>query len=214
VSSRSPYYSDDLVTIYNADAADVLPTLTAGSVSMVLADPPYPAEFQHLYALMGVESSRLLKHGGHLVTLCGHHQVPAVIRDLEPHLRYWWIGGMRHTSQKRLPGKWVAVAWKPALWYVKDRRLSEDVSCPVDLMTGSKDKDHHEWGQGISWSEHWIDRLTKPGDLILDPFMGAGTNIVAARNLGRRVIGIELEERHCATTVARLGQDVLFRGIA
>ena len=48
-----------------------------------------------------------------------------------------------------------------------------------------------------------------PGDLVLDPFMGHGTALRAAKDLGRHAIGVEIEERHCEVAAERMGQEVL-----
>jgi site-specific DNA-methyltransferase (adenine-specific) len=67
----------------------------------------------------------------------------------------------------------------------------------------------HPTEKPVQLMEKAISIHSNPGDLVLDPFMGSGTVLVAAKNMNRRCIGIDIEERWCAMAVERLKQDVL-----
>jgi site-specific DNA-methyltransferase (adenine-specific) len=74
--------------------------------------------------------------------------------------------------------------------------------------------DDHPSPKPVSLMETLLEVVSEPGELVLDPFAGGGATLLAARNLGRRAIGIESEEQHCETTARRLAQDTLFGGVA
>jgi site-specific DNA-methyltransferase (adenine-specific) len=60
----------------------------------------------------------------------------------------------------------------------------------------------------------FMEVVTDPGNLVVDPFMGAGTTLRASKNMGRRCVGFEAEERYCEIAATRLGQEVLDFGEA
>lgn len=202
----TPVFDRDGITLYNAPFQQVVAGIPDESVGMVLTDPPYFRDDLPLFSEMGALLPRVMEDRASLVTFTGHWCVKESMEGLESGgLRYWWLGGMTHTGLNRLPGKWVAVGWKPALWYVKGGRRKGDTSCPVDLFAGGgKDKRHHPWGQPVNWSLHWLEHLTAPGDTVLDPFVGGGTNLVAAALAGRSAVGCEIDAGRCDAAVRRL----------
>jgi site-specific DNA-methyltransferase (adenine-specific) len=69
-------------------------------------------------------------------------------------------------------------------------------------------KHQHPTEKPVELMGKTIQIHSNEGDTVLDPFMGTGATVVAAKNLGRRAIGIEIEEKYCEIAVKRLAQDV------
>jgi site-specific DNA-methyltransferase (adenine-specific) len=206
-----PYYQDDAVTIYHGDCAEVMAALPDASVDMVLTDPPYPREFEHLYVVLADGAARVLKPGKSLLTLLGHYQLPTVMAAFDGKLRYNWLCIQRNSgAMPRMFGPRAMVAFKPMLWYTQGMiergpLMSDELSYVSKGITARKAM--HTWGQPPLYLP--IMRLTEPNELVLDPFMGSGTNLYVAKDLGRRAIGIEIDERHCERAAMRLSQEVL-----
>jgi site-specific DNA-methyltransferase (adenine-specific) len=86
---------------------------------------------------------------------------------------------------------------------ITDRALSTDV---WDFPTVKPYKGKHPCEKPAEMLRHMIETSTRPGDLVLDPFAGSGSTLEAARNLGRRAVGIEQDEHWCEQIALRLSQ--------
>ena len=101
----------------------------------------------------------------------------------------------------------VAAGW----WHCHDPNVIEADS----YRHGQPGKVDHPTQKPLPTASIPIRYSTDPGDLVLDPFMGSGTTLRAAKDLGRRAIGIELSERYCEVAANRMAQEVLdFGGTA
>jgi DNA modification methylase len=65
-------------------------------------------------------------------------------------------------------------------------------------------KELHRWGQDYGAFHDIVERLTRPGQTVVDPFMGSGTTLLAAHALGRHAIGCDIDAASVATARGRL----------
>ncbi|MFH0938263.1 MAG: DNA methyltransferase [Planctomycetota bacterium] len=178
------------------------------SVDLVFTDPPYDRESIPLYEDLAREAARVLKPGGSLICYAGHYAIPEILNLMTPHLRYWWTLCCKHNGNSaRLTGVNVFVAWKPMLWFVKDTR-GGNLDFVSDLIESSlPTKDDHDWQQSDAEARYYIEHLTNEGDTILDPFAGSGTTLIAAHQLNRNSIGIEIDEDNANIAKSRIAKN-------
>lgn len=205
-----PYYSDDAVVIYHADCRDILPKLP--KVDLVLTDPPYLKEYLWTYSTLSEYAYKLLPEGGWCFAYgAGEHILESLSRMCE-YLDYYWVFVLLHNGgYPRMWYKKLMSGYKPIFVFTKGvPRVNPWMST---VHTDSMDKNYHKWGQGIGFSEKIIEMLTEPYNIILDPFLGGGMVSRSAKNLNRKCIGIEIEEKYCEIAARRCSQQVFNLGL-
>ncbi len=201
----TPYWERDGITVYLADCRDVLPTL--GAVDRVITDPPYgtgrhrddrqrgvsaPLHGTHVYDawdVFGVDWLKLVEGVHSVAAFSSHLNLARVLGALGPQAKvvYW-------RKSNPMP---ICPATEPCAV----RGLS--VPAGSEWYGYNPPTKHHPTEKPLRLME-WLVSFTDPGELILDPFAGSMTTLVAAKRLGRRAIGIEREEKWCEAGVRRI----------
>jgi site-specific DNA-methyltransferase (adenine-specific) len=223
-TSLSPFYECDGVRVLHGLAQDVLRSFVSGSVDFVVADPPYLVGFGGRWDGDGVriagdddpswlvpvyrELWRVLRDDSLCVSFYGWPRADEFLGAWKPlgfrpvsHLVFvkhdWGFGRFTRSQHE---SAYVLAKGQPP----------RPVLAPSDVLHWVRTRPSlHPNQKPLGAIEHLLARFTKPGDLVLDPFMGSGTTLVAARRGGRRAIGIELEQRYCTVAVERLKQALL-----
>ena len=181
--------------IYPCSVANLSIYVAADSVDAIITDPPYPKEFLSVYTDLARFSAYALKPGGSLLVMIGQSYLPEIIEAITPYIPYHWMmsyltpGGQAvQLWQKR-----VNTFWKPVLWFVKGTYTGDWVGDVCKSDVNDNDKEHHHWGQSESGMADIIERFTKPGECICDPFVGGGTTALVATQLKRHFVGGDID---------------------
>lgn len=221
MSLPRPYYQDDHCTIYHADCRSILPHLPP--VDLVLTDPPY-----------GIgEAAGKNKSRGYLATAKDYGSDSWDNTPVSDDTMLLVMGAGK--SLVIFGGNYYSHLLKPGpCWLVWDKENGNTDFADCELawtnLPQAVRMRRHQWHgmlrKGREIRQHptqkpldvmkWcITQADRHGQnrTILDPFMGSGTTLRAAKDLGRKAIGIELEEKYCEIAAKRLAQEVLPLGV-
>jgi len=208
-----PYYERGGITIYHGDCRDVLPQLEAESVDLVLTDPPYGNGTE--YGEFEDTESNVAVLVADVIPACIMMAERVVLTCATRHLWFyppatWVLCWFNRAGTGMNP--WGFTCWQPILVYGPDPYLANRLGSQPDYIEHSEasEKNGHPCPKPTNFWRKLLNRVSiDNSDLILDPFMGSGTTLRVAKDLGRRAIGIEIEERYCAIAAKRLSQEVL-----
>lgn len=217
-----PYYQDEHVTLFHGDCLELADVWTDADV--LVTDPPYGYNVKMCYGDGTARGGSTVWHGTAIANdadltcrdaaldLWGSR--PALVfgswkRPKPPatHTVLIWDKGPAHGMGD------LQIPWKPnhEEIYVMGKgfvgkRTSGVLSGYTQVTWASKGLEHPNM-KPLSLMHELIGKC--PPGVIADPFAGSGSTLVAARNLGRRAIGVELEERYCEIIAKRLAQGAL-----
>ena len=228
-----PYYDEDGITIYNADCREVLPQLER--VDLVLTDPPYGVAYETAWRS---RSDKLRAKVVNDETLdCFAAAWPLILERLRPD-RHWYVFGSPRKIQEMAaicPDFKHIIAWDKG-----DRGTVGDLKCGFGEaweaifygmkgrrpLNGSRPRTviRQDWSSTLdprhptvkptSLLKKLIKMSAFEGEVVLDSFMGSGTTLRAAKDLGLKAIGIEIEKKYCDIAVERLRQRSLLPAMA
>jgi DNA modification methylase len=205
----TPYYADDLVTIYHRDARDGLP-----AADVIVTDPPYgvgatshrPASPWYGQDIAGNHSTEARD------AILAGWPGPAIVfgsaLGVPPAGTRWSLiwdkgGGVGLNGDNTLPWKStyerIHLIGRP---FVGGRTRESVIRVPASGFA----RPFHPHEKPVRLLVALIETTV---GTVLDPFAGSGSTLVAAKSLGRRAIGIEIEERYCEIAATRCSQEVL-----
>jgi DNA modification methylase len=212
----NPYYQDEKIVIYHGDCLEILPHLT---YDVVITDPPYGINLNTDNSRFsgGSQSSKSKRSTGK-GTGGGKKIIGDNLKFDPNHLLSvpGVIWGWNNFADKLPSGSclvWIKRNDAAFGSFLSDAEVAwmskvHGVYCKKDLTNQSIAKERkHPTQKPVGIMEWSIGFF--PTGIIVDPYMGSGTTLVAAQNLGRRAIGIEIEEKYCEIAVKRLSQQVL-----
>lgn len=208
-------------TLTHGDCLEILPTLPPGSANFILTDPPYLVNFTPRDGRIVpnddndswlkpafAEMYRVLTDGAFCVSFYAWKEAERFLQAYRAagfHIAGHFVFPKRYTSKTRF----VRYQHECAYLLVKGTPWLRDENTIGDVIDWTYSGNNlHPTQKPISVLMQLIEAFSSPGDLVLDPFAGSGSTLAAAKMLGRRWLGIEIDQRYHGIATERMGQSV------
>ena len=221
----SPFYEHGKILVFHGDCLDLLPLCPSGSVDFVLTDPPYLVGYKGRWdgdrkSIVGDDDAtwvrpafseiwRVLKDDCFAVSFYGWPHADLFAGEFK-------AAGFRLVSHL----VFVKNVWGLGRFTRGQHETAFLLAKGHPKVRGKRPSDVFEWTreqEAIHPNQKPIGPLRKlltayspSGGIVLDPFMGSGSTLRAAKDLGMKAVGIEIEERYCRVAASRLAQELLF----
>jgi adenine-specific DNA-methyltransferase len=202
--------------VINADCLAALPQLPSGSMDFVLTDPPYLVGYRdrHGRSIAGdvdgkwlkpafAEVFRVLKPGRFCVSFYGWQRADDFLtawRDVGFHPVGHLVWVKSYASKRGL----LAAQHEQAYLLAKPPTGEPPQVLPDVLAWEYSGNVLHPTQKPVRSLKPVIESFTRPGEVVLDPFCGSGSTLLAAKILGRRYVGIDLDAGYCQAARRRL----------
>ena len=185
------------------------------SVDLFITDPPWEKKALPVYSELGRLAQQKLKPGGFCFVLCGQLYLDQIIARLSESLDWYWLSAVIFSSgSHRIWTRKITNEFRPFLVFAKrPAPPNAKHGWLSDLVhSTTPDKSHHKHGQDAGRFQYYIDRLTIPGELVVDPFVGGGVVPEICAATGRRFVGTELNPGIAAAARARVAAAKVKKG--
>jgi site-specific DNA-methyltransferase (adenine-specific) len=212
-----------LNTIHHGDCIDVLANLPAEIANIVITDPPYLVRYKDRSgrSLMNDATDawlapafkqiyRALKPDSLCVSFYGWHRVDDFMAAWRA-AGFYPVGHIVWTKRYSSNSRFLAYRHEQAYLLAKGRPKPPESPIPDTLPWVYSHNRIHPTEKSPAILSPLIESLTRPDDVVLDPFAGSGSTLVAAKELGREWFGVELDPKHAASANACL-KGTLFNG--
>lgn len=213
---RQPYYQDDAVTIYHGDCREMLATIRA---EVLIADPVWPNTPPDLIVghedpagLLGQMFASLQELPRQAVIVLRNDSDPRFLNSVPLDLPFQQVAWLQYVMPgylgRVLGGNECAYVFGSPVKSQPGRRVIPSIA--PKAQPSDRPPNGHPCSRALVHFRWLVNWFSDPGETILDPFMGSGTTLRAAKDLGRKAIGIEIEERYCEIAAKRMAQEVLW----